>query len=152
MSKRIRTARLWAILVSYTLIFVLQIALKINDYKPRGFWRTVDGPDRDIWHYTMGIWNILSRRTWRRHGQYPTGVCFIVDWPDGGRGSIPRGSAIYLMDRTDAGAVSQGGLLYSRWTGRMQGQYPKGVCCMVMDWTEAGAVSQGVLQNGRLTG
>ena len=46
-------------------------------------------------------------------GQYPKGVCYIVDGQGGCRGSIPRGSAEWS------------------WTGRRQGQYPKGVCIMV---------------------
>ena len=120
------TARLWAILhvVSYILIFVIQGALKINAYNPWDFWRLVDGPDGDLLHYTMGIWNILtntlaiytmsiakdltetrtvsqgdqlcSRWTWWRHGQYPKGVCYMANGPGGRRGSIPRGSAVWF--------------------------------------------------------
>ena len=37
---------------------------------------------------------------------------FIVDGPDGDTGSIPRGSAVWPMDRMEAGAVSLRGLLY----------------------------------------
>ena len=36
----------------------------------------------------------------------------MVDGPDRGRGSTPRGSAIWPMDRMEAGAVSLRGLLY----------------------------------------
>ena len=77
----------------------------------------------------------VSQRTWLRHGLYPTGISFVVDEPDGDTGSIQRGSAIWLMDRVDAGAVSQGGLLYGS-----------------MDRTEAGTVPQGGLLYGRWTG
>ena len=141
------TARLWAILhvVSYILIFVLQDALKINAYNPWDCWRLVDGPDGDLLHYTMGIWNILtktlaiyttgiakdltetrtvshgdqlcSRWTGWRHGQYPKGVCYMADGPDGRR-AVSQGGLLYgSMDRTEAMTVPQGGLLYGRWTG-----------------------------------
>ena len=53
-------------------------------------------------------------------GQYPKGVCYIVDGQGGCRGSIPKGSAVWS------------------WTGRRQGQYPKGVCKWSMDRTEEG--------------
>ena len=36
----------------------------------------------------------------------------MADGPDGGRSSIPNGFAVWLMDRTEAGVVSQGSLLY----------------------------------------
>ena len=148
LSERITTARLWAILhvVSCILIFVLQGALKINAYNPWDCWRLVDGPDEDLLHYTMGIWNILtktlaifttgiakdltetrtvshgdqlcSRWTWWRHGQYPKGVCYMADGPDGRR------------------AVSQGGLLYGSIDRTEAGTVPQGVCYMVdgPDW------------------
>ena len=78
----------------------------------------------------------VSQRTWLRHGLYPTGISFVVDEPDGDTGSIQRGSAIWLMDRVDAGQYPKGVCCMVQLTGQRQGQYPKGVCYMVdgPDW------------------
>ena len=140
------TARLWAILhiVSYTLIFVFQNAWKLTliNQGVSGVWsmdlieiyRTIRWVSEiSCLRHELYIPRV-SWRTWLRHGQYPTGIYFIVDGPGGKTGSIPRGSAVWPMDLMETWAVPKGGLLYGRWTGWRQAQYPKGVCCMVQ-WT-----------------
>ena len=76
----------------------------------------------------------VSQRTWL--GLYPTGISFVVDEPDGDTGSIQRGSAIWLMDRVDAGAVSQGGLLYGSMDRTGRDSTPRGSAIWSMDRTE----------------
>ena len=88
---------------------------------------------------TVSQWGLLySRWTGRMQGQYPKGVCYIVDGQGGCRGSIPRGVCCMVMDRTEAGAVSQGGLLYGHGPDGGRGSIPRGSAKWSMDRTEEG--------------